>query len=144
MSIKRLSLLPVLGELGIGIVSYELAKRGWSIMRNIGDKGFNLMITSGKTQQTIEVQTTDPSTKCGKNHRYLSISFSEAQRRGSNFVILCIYEYPEVFVIPRSVFPKCKNSATVGSIEAGMISPRPEYQAYQNAWEGMDQADLNL
>lgn len=139
MSNSRLDLLPSRGEMGIGIVSYELAKRGWSVLRNVGEKGFNLLAASSKTQRTIEVQTTDPSIKIGKNFRYLTIAFSEAQRRGSDFVILCIYGYPDMFVIPRSAFPKGKNSATVGSIDAGIISPRSEYQAFLNAWGEMEE-----
>jgi hypothetical protein len=138
MSNCRHDLLPVRGELGIGIVSYELAKRGWSVLRNVGEKGFNLLVAFGKTQRTIEVQTTDPHFKIGKNLRYLTISFSEAQRRGSDFVILCVYGYPDTFVIPRSAFPIGKNSATVGSIDAGIISPRLDYQAYLNAWGKLD------
>jgi len=50
------------GEIGESIVAYELMKRGWNVMRNVGGQGYDLLAVrdSHRVQRRVEVKTTDP------------------------------------------------------------------------------------
>jgi len=54
------------GELGESIVAYELMKRKWTVMENLGGQGYDLLAVCDRVQRRIEVKTTDPELKTGK------------------------------------------------------------------------------
>jgi predicted AAA+ superfamily ATPase len=54
------------GELGETIVAYELMKRDWEVLKNLGGQGYDLRATRPNISRRIEVKATDPEQKTAK------------------------------------------------------------------------------
>jgi len=127
------------GEIGESIVAYELLKRGWNVMKNVGGQGYDLLAIRDhhRVERRVEVKTTDPSLKTGANRNQLTVLLSESEGEAADFLIFYVHGYETFFVIPRSAFPSSR-SITVNIGKDGKIASGSAYEKYRNKWEALD------
>ncbi len=129
----------ILGDLGEISVSYELKKRGWKVLKNIGGDGFDLLISKGHKTRRLEIKSTDPECQSGKNAKYLSFGASDKQGVEADFLIFYVHGYNTYFLIPlnEKLLPlnKSRNGNTVGSIEDCCVKANSKFENFKDCWE---------
>ena len=124
------------GEIGEAMVAYELLKRGWNVMKNLGGHGYDLFVVHAKqrVERRIEVKTTDPALKTGAARRQLTVVLSQSEKEAADFLIYYIHGYETYFVIPQAAFPS-GGSVTVNIGIDGQIASGSQFEPYRNKWE---------
>lgn len=129
----------ILTEIGEHIVAYELQKRGWQVMLNLGGKGFDIYAKKGDIDQKIEVKAIDPYQKVGKYRQHLRQRVTDAERHECDFVVIYVHGDNKFFVIPIKEI-KEKNTIVMYKGKDGSIR---QYAEYENAWEKLLQKQKN-
>lgn len=124
------------GDIGENIVAYELMKRGWNVMRNVGGQGYDLLAIrdNHRVQRRVEVKTTDPKLKTGKHSKQLTVLLTESESEATDFLIFYIHGYDTFFIIPQNAFPSSR-SVTVSIGKDGKISSGSQFEPYRDKWE---------
>lgn len=127
------------GEIEESIVAYELLKRNWNVMKNLGGHGYDLLAISNDARITrrIEVKTTDPELKTGAFKGQLTVLLTESEFAAADFLVFYIHGHETFFVIPKSAFPASR-SVTVNVGTDGKIAAGTAYQPYRNKWDELD------
>lgn len=127
------------GEMGENIVSYELLRRGWNVMKNLGGHGFDLLAKTPNNlvQRQIEVKTTDPGLKTGTAKNQLTVVLSDSEMSAADFCIYYIHGYNTFFIIPRAAFPSGGSITVTVSKKDGLISAGSQFEPYRNQWDSL-------
>ncbi len=126
------------GDLGETIVAYELMKRDWAVLKNLGGHGYDLLATKPRVSRRVEVKTTDPDLRTGKTKRQLTVVLTESEKDNADFLIFYIHRKEAVFfVIPQKDFPS-SGSVTVSIGKDGEISSGSAYEPFRNRWDLLD------
>jgi hypothetical protein len=132
MAKEKKSLSQILTDIGESIVAYELQKKGWQAMRNIGGIGFDIFAKKGDIAKKIEVKSIDPGQKSGRYYRYLTQTVSDAERHECDFVVIYIHGDNKFFIIPKDRIPS-SNYIRMYKRRDGSISS--QYAKFENAWD---------
>jgi predicted RNA-binding protein with PUA domain len=124
----------ILTEIGEHIVAYELQKRGWQVMLNLGGIGFDIFAKKGDVSRKIEVKTTDPGQKVGRYRQHLRQRITDAERNICDFVVVYVHGYNKFLVIPIREIPE-HNSIVMYIGKNGNIK---QYAEFENAWERLE------
>jgi predicted AAA+ superfamily ATPase len=125
------------GELGESIVAYELMKRKWTVMENLGGQGYDLLAVRDRVQRRIEVKTTDPELKTGRSKNQLTVLLTDKESQEADFLIFYVHGHETYFIIPREAFPSSR-SVTVIVGKNGQIGHGSAYEPYRNKWKLLD------
>lgn len=132
MAKEQKSLNRILADIGEGIVAYELQKRSWQALLNLGGIGYDIFAKKGDVSRRIEVKSIDPNQKAGKYYRYLAQAISDAERRECDFVVVYIHGDSKFFIIPKDRIPS-SNYIKMYKRRDGSISS--QYAEFENAWK---------
>ena len=120
----------ILGDIGEHIVAYELQKRGWDVMMNLG-VGFDIYAKKGDVARRIEVKAIDPYERVGKYKRHLRQKVTDAERASCNFVILYVHGDNKFFIIPIKEIP----DHNIIVMYRGKDKSIRQYAEFENRWE---------
>jgi len=125
------------GDVGETVVAYELLKRGWDVMRNLGGHGYDLLASRARVQRRVEVKCTDPSRKTGRARNQLTVILSKSEQEAADFLVFYVHGFDTFFVIPRSAFPT-SGSVTVFVGRDGHLTTGTAYERFKNGWSALD------